>query len=124
MPPQEESISPTGTFNSLCNSRPKKYAAAENPPTANDEVISALMNLSSRLRDVGREVMGEAGASGILKAHRQALEDLRHGKGTEAIQVMCHELLRHAAALQGPDSQRLLAEKFREVLASWNAEQT
>lgn len=98
--------------------------AAENPPAANDEVISALMNLSSRLRDVGREVMGEAGASGILKAHRQALEDLRHGKGTEAIQVMCHELLRHAAALQGPDSQRLLAEKFREVLASWNAEQT
>ncbi len=105
---------------------PQTHQAApqEQPAPPDDEVLNALMDLSARLRDVGREVLGEAGASGILKAHRQALEDLRHGKGTEAIQVMCHELLRHAAVLQGPDSQRLLAERFREALASWNAEQT
>ncbi len=102
---------------------PRTAPPEEKLPPSNDDVIAALMDLSARLRDVGREVLGEAGASGILKTHRQALEDLRHGKGTEAIQVMCHELLRHAAVLQGPDSQRLLAERFREVLASWNAEQ-
>lgn len=87
-----------------------------------DPLVVHLTELAGRLRDVGREVLGEAGTSGILKAYRQAGEELRNGKGTEAIQVMCHEILRLGAALQGPDSQRLLAERFREVLASWNAE--
>lgn len=103
---------------------PPPAAPAPEPAPGEDPLIHNLTELAGRLRDVGREVLGEPAASGILKAYRQAGEELRLGKGTEAIQVMCHEMLRLGAALQGPDSQRLLAERFREVLASWNAEQS
>ena len=100
-------------------------APGEPPPAFRDDsLIVGLLELAARLRDVGREVLGEAGGGGVLKAHRQAQDELRRGKGTEAIQVMCHEMLRLGAALQGPDSQRLLAERFRDVLAGWNAEQS
>jgi len=96
---------------------------AEPAAPGEDALALGLSDLATRLRDVGREILGEAGSAGITKAFRQAQEELRRGKGTEAIQVMCHDILRLGTALQGPDSQRLLAERFREVLASWNAEQ-
>jgi len=104
---------------------PAEPAAPASEPGAppEDTLAQGLADLAARLRDVGREILGEAGTAGITKAYRQAQEELRRGKGTEAIQVMCHDILRLGAALQGPDSQRLLAERFRDVLASWNAEQ-
>lgn len=102
-------------------------AVVEAPPPASpappeDAVVVGLTELAGRLREVAREVLGEPGTGGIVKAYRQAQEELRLGKGTEAIQVMCHEILRMGTTLQGPDSQRILAERFREVLAAWNAE--
>lgn len=101
---------------------PAAETSAPSPAPQEDAVVAGLTELAGRLREVAREVLGEAGTGGIVKAYRQAQEELRLGKGTEAIQVMCHEILRMGTTLQGPDSQRILAERFREVLAAWNAE--
>ncbi|MEJ2367809.1 MAG: hypothetical protein P8Z49_05555 [Acidobacteriota bacterium] len=86
-------------------------------------VTRELKGLLDKLREVAREYIGEIGQQGINHAYNEAKRQLGEGKGTESIQEMCHELLRQSSVLQGPESQRLLAEKFREVLSSWNGDQ-
>lgn len=85
------------------------------------ELRQALQELIRKLREEAHGAMGEVGWSVILKAYRRAKTDLEQGKGTQAVQTMCQEILQQASHLQGPEAQRALAERFRDVLAAWNA---
>ncbi|MEW6756947.1 MAG: DUF4388 domain-containing protein [Acidobacteriota bacterium] len=86
-----------------------------------DDLRKELHGLIRKLREEAQIAMGEVGWSVILRAYRRAKSELEGGRGTEAVQNMCQEILSQAAHLEGPESQRLLAERFRDVLAEWNA---
>ncbi len=86
-----------------------------------EDLRKALQELIRKLREEAHTAMGEVGWSVILRAYRRAKTDLEQGKGTQAVQTMCQEILQQAAHLQGPEAQRALAERFRDVLAAWNA---
>ena len=83
-------------------------------------VTQELMGLVQRLREEAERSMGEVAWPMILKAYRQSRADLEAGAGTEAIQKMCQEILGNAVHMEGPEAQRLLAERFRDILSSWN----
>ena len=80
-----------------------------------------LMRLVQRLREEAESTMGETAWPMILRAYRQAKADLEAGGGTEAIQRMCQEILGNAVHMEGPETQRHLAERFRDILSTWNA---
>ena len=86
-----------------------------------DPILGELMKLIQRLREEAERTLGEVGWPVVLKAFRQAKGDLESGQGTQAVQTMCQEILAQAAHMEGPESQRELAERFRDILASWNA---
>jgi hypothetical protein len=86
-----------------------------------EDLRKELHGLIRKLREEAQIAMGEVGWSVILRAYRRAKTDLESGRGTEAVQNMCQEILSQAAHLEGPESQRHLAERFRDVLATWNA---
>lgn len=88
-----------------------------------DPVIKGLKELLEKLADTTVETLGNSAIMGIRRAHEQAVKELKEGKGAEAVQFMCQELLKQANILKGADTQKLLADKFREVLTSWNSEQ-
>lgn len=101
---------------------PAAEGAAERGSAAEDEELRrALQELIRKLREEAHAAMGEVGWSVILRAYRRAKGELEAGQGTQAVQNMCQEILQQAANLQGPESQRVLAERFRDVLAAWNA---
>ncbi len=85
------------------------------------QVASDLMRLVQRLREEAEGVMGEVGWPMILRSYRQAKADLEAGGSTEAIQRMCQDILGNAAHMGGPETQRHLAERFRDILSSWNS---
>jgi hypothetical protein len=84
-------------------------------------VEKELQGLLRKLREVAHATLGDTGWPVVLRAYRKAKGDLDAGKGTQAVQTMCQEILGQAVHLQGPDTQRILAERFRDVLATWNA---
>ena len=84
-------------------------------------VEKELQGLLRKLREVAHATLGDTGWPVVLRAYRKAKGDLDAGKGTQAVQTMCQEILGQAVPLQGPDTQRILAERFRDVLATWNA---
>jgi hypothetical protein len=86
-----------------------------------DPIQAELVKLIQRLREEAEQSLGEVGWPVVLKAFRQAKTDLEAGLGTQAVQLMCQEILAQAAHMEGPESQRQLAERFRDILASWNA---
>ncbi|MGC8764000.1 MAG: DUF4388 domain-containing protein [Acidobacteriota bacterium] len=101
---------------------PAAGGAAERGSASEDEELRrALQELIRKLREEAHAAMGEVGWSVILRAYRRAKGELEAGQGTQAVQNMCQEILQQAANLQGPESQRVLAERFRDVLAAWNA---
>ncbi|NMB99319.1 MAG: DUF4388 domain-containing protein [Thermoanaerobaculaceae bacterium] len=100
------------------SSIPSQSASAETDP-----VIKGLKALLEKLADTTVETLGDSAALGIKRTHEQAVKDLKEGKGAEAVQFMCQELLKQANILKGADAQKLLADRFREVLTSWNSEQ-
>lgn len=100
------------------SSLPPQVASAETDP-----VIKGLKALLEKLADTTVETLGDSAALGIKRTHEQAVKDLKEGKGAEAVQFMCQELLKQANILKGADAQKLLADRFREVLTSWNSEQ-
>ncbi len=85
------------------------------------QVAQELMKLVQLLREEAEGCMGEVGWPMILKAYRQARMDLDAGAGTEAIQRMCQEILGNAIHMEGPETQRHLAERFRDILSGWNS---
>jgi len=95
-----------------------QQASAESDP-----VIKGLKALLEKLADTTVETLGDSAALGIKRTHEKAVKDLKEGKGAEAVQFMCQELLKQASILKGADAQKLLADRFREVLTSWNSEQ-
>ncbi|MCX7829959.1 MAG: DUF4388 domain-containing protein [Acidobacteria bacterium] len=107
---------------------PKQKAS---PPSAQQQAVSAetdpvikgLKALLEKLADTTVETLGDSAIMGIKKTHEQAVKELKDGKGAEAVQFMCQELLKQASILKGADAQKLLADRFREVLTSWNSEQ-
>lgn len=108
--PQKQKATPS--------SIPSQAASAEADP-----VIKGLKALLEKLADTTVETLGDSAALGIKRTHEQAVKDLKEGKGAEAVQFMCQELLKQANILKGADAQKLLADRFREVLTSWNSEQ-
>lgn len=88
-----------------------------------DPVIRGLKMLLEKLADTTVATLGDSAALGIKRTHEQAVKDLKEGKGAEAVQFMCQELLKQANILKGAEAQKLLADRFREVLTSWNSEQ-
>jgi hypothetical protein len=90
-------------------------------PETGAQVTQELMKLVQRLREEAEGCMGEVGWPMILKAYRQAKVDLEGGAGTEAIQKMCQDILGNSAHMEGPETQRHLAERFRDILANWNS---
>ena len=80
-----------------------------------------LAGLLQKLKVEAEGFLGETGWPVVLKAYRQAKGELEAGQGTRAVQTMCQEILAHTAQLGSPDAQRELAERFRDILASWNA---
>lgn len=88
-----------------------------------DPIIKGLKALLEKLADTTVETLGDSAALGIKRTHEKAVKDLKEGKGAEAVQFMCQELLKQASILKGADAQKLLADRFREVLTSWNSEQ-
>lgn len=88
-----------------------------------DPVIKGLKMLLEKLADTSVETLGDSAILGIKKAHEHAVKELKDGKGAEAVQYMCQELLKQANILKGAEVQKLLADRFREVLTSWNSEQ-
>lgn len=84
------------------------------------EVLASLLELIQRLRDEARAILGAPSAAAVSAAHAAAKRQLEAGQGTEAVQTMCQEILRLATEIGGPDSQRLLAQQFRDILSSWN----
>jgi len=87
---------------------------------SDDELLKELMTLLRKLREVAHETMGDTAWPVIFRTYRQAKTELEQGKGTEAIQSMCRSVLEKAEQMAGPDSQRRLAERFQEVLSTWN----
>jgi hypothetical protein len=85
------------------------------------QVAGELMRLVQRLREEAENTMGEVGWPMILRAYRQAKADLEAGGSTEAIQRMCQEILGNAVHMEGPETQRHLAERFRDILSTWNS---
>ncbi len=85
------------------------------------QVIQELMKLVQRLREEAESCMGEVAWPMILRAYRQAKADLETGGGTESIQRMCQEILGNAVHMEGPETQRHLAERFRDILSNWNS---
>jgi hypothetical protein len=90
-------------------------------PEARPEVMGSLMGLIQRLRDEARAILGSASAGAVNAAHTAAKRQLEAGQGTEAVQMMCQEILRLASEVGGPESQRLLAQQFRDILSTWNS---
>lgn len=88
-----------------------------------DPVIKGIKELLLRLAKTAVNMLGESARNGIEKIHEEALKELLDGKGAEAVQYMCQELLKKATLIKGPDGQKLLADQFREVLSAWNTEQ-
>ena len=86
-----------------------------------DEVEERLLRLLERLRDEAFAVLGEAGRPVVQMAFAEADRGVRDGQGTEAVQSMCQTVIQHAAQSGGPDVQRQVAERFRDILSSWNA---
>ena len=80
-----------------------------------------LASLLQKLKVEAEGYLGETGWPVVLKAFRQAKSELEAGQGTRSVQTMCQEILAQAAQLGSPDAQRELAERFRDILASWNA---
>jgi DNA-binding MarR family transcriptional regulator len=93
------------------------------PPPNEDPVIKGLKQLLEKLANTSVETLGESASPGIKRTHEQAVKDLLEGKGAEAVQYMCQELLKQANIIKGSEVQKALADRFREVLSSWNAEQ-
>lgn len=91
------------------------------PPSDQAEVQRELLKLLQKLREEAESILGETAWPVVLKAFRQAKDELESGGGTTSVQTMCQEILAQAAHLGGPESQRHLAERFRDILASWNA---
>jgi hypothetical protein len=85
------------------------------------QVLQELMKLVQRLREEAESCMGEVAWPMILRAYRQAKADLETGGGTESIQRMCQEILGNAVHMEGPETQRHLAERFRDILSNWNS---
>ena len=85
------------------------------------DVNRELAGLLVKLKEEAERFLGETGWPVVLKAYRQARGELESGEGTRSVQTMCQEILAHAAQLGSPDAQRELAERFRDILASWNA---
>ena len=85
------------------------------------DVQKELLVLIQKLRQEAQTSLGQTGWPVVLRAYRRAKEELEVGKGTQAIQDMCAEILTKAVDLGGPETQRQLAERFRDILASWNA---
>lgn len=85
------------------------------------QVLQELMRLVQRLREEAESCMGEVAWPMILRAYRQAKADLDVGGGTEAIQRMCQDILGNAVHMEGPETQRHLAERFRDILSNWNS---
>jgi len=85
------------------------------------QMIQELMKLVQRLREEAESCMGEVAWPMILRAYRQAKADLEAGGGTESIQRMCQEILGNAVHMEGPETQRHLAERFRDILSNWNS---
>lgn len=107
---------------------PKKRSVVQNQVTSqvsveNDPVIKGLKMLLEKLADTTVETLGDSAIMGIRRTHEQAVKELKEGKGAEAVQYMCQELLKQANILKGTDTQKILADKFREVLTAWNSEQ-
>jgi hypothetical protein len=106
---------------------PAEYAAEEpglepmSPVASTEDVQKELLALLQKLRQEAQASLGQTGWPVVLRAYRRAKEDLETGKGTQAIQEMCQEILTKAVDLGGPETQRQLAERFRDILASWNA---
>jgi hypothetical protein len=104
-------------------------AKAEPPPIPMEaqgeedrpEVLGSLLGLIQRLRDEARAILGSPSASAVNGAYTAAKRQLDGGQGTEAVQLMCQEILRLASEVGGPESQRLLAQQFRDILSSWNS---
>ncbi len=95
--------------------------APEEPAEMDGEVHEELRLLLRKLREEAQNAMGDVAWPVILRSYRKAKAELDDGKGTGAVQTMCQDILGHASQMEGPESQRLLAERFREVLASWNS---
>ena len=119
------------TMNLVHLDPPKKGAAVPPPPAPKeasslveqDPVIRGLQSLLDRLANTTVQTLGDSAAMGIKRTHDQAMKELNEGKGAEAVQFLCQELLKQANILKGADTQRALADRFRELLSSWNAEQ-
>jgi hypothetical protein len=86
-----------------------------------DEVEARLLRLVERLRDEAFAVLGEAGGAVVQRAFAEADRGVRDGQGTQAVQAMCQTVIQHAAQAGDPDIQRQVAERFRDILSSWNA---
>ena len=99
-------------------------AAGEQPAPQIEEdgqaVAGELLHLMEKLRDEARAVLGITSTSAVYKAFNSGKRLLDSGRGTEAVQSMCQEILKLAAEMGGPDSQQLLAQQFRDILSSWN----
>lgn len=88
-----------------------------------DPILKGLKKLLETLAQTSLETLGEGASLEVKKTHEMAIKELEAGKGAEAVQTMCKELLKKAAALKGSEAQQILANKLREVLTSWNSEQ-
>jgi len=100
--------------------KPRQTSASKDI-SLGEETEVGLMRLLAVLKDEARVLLGDPIAPHADKAHSRAKAELQAGKGTEAIQTMCREILGKANEIGGPDSQRQLAERFRDVLESWNS---
>lgn len=88
-----------------------------------DPILKGLKKLLETLAQTSLETLGEGASFEVKKTHEMAIKELEAGKGAEAVQTMCKELLKKAGALKGSEAQQILADKLREVLTSWNSEQ-
>ena len=102
---------------------PAPQPQAQSQQQDSDAVVAGLRVLLGRLAGASSEALGDSSALGIKKIYDEALMELKNGKGAESVQFMCQELLKQASILRGEEAQRVLADRFRELLSSWNAEQ-
>jgi hypothetical protein len=112
-PPKQKSMTPSAPI--LQQPQP--------PAEEADPVMKGLKLLLEGLAGAAVEALGESSALGVRKTHEQAIQELKNGKGSEAVQYMCHELRTQARILKGAETEGVLVERFRELLSSWNAEQ-
>lgn len=84
------------------------------------EILKGLRGLLKKLREVANEVVGETEWPSILRAYRKARTGLDNGRGTDAVQTMCQDILEMTTEKQGQEAQVNLAQRFRDVLSSWN----